>query len=316
MEHSEYSRTHSLPLIFISIRTGLKQAAGVACCLGFCTNLWAQAVSGTVIVVERSKQKVIIAADSRANFGNGRYQDSACKITALSDRLIFAAAGIVSDSSLFIPRYLRFGAREQARRAFSAYSPTAKGEMRLDVVGQTASRWARLMGLRFARASRAAPGEVREWLRRIDPGHERTLTIGIFAGLESNGELEVVIENIEYTEQNTSAPVAVSMMEPFNIPNEWPDNVFAFRPFGRTRIVAEMLAGKTDRAMKEALAMRPLRENLSPNAFERLRAIRLVDLTIAYDPEPEFVGGPIDAIELARGGRATWIQRKSGCPAD
>jgi hypothetical protein len=40
----------------------------------------------------------------------------------------------------------------------------------------------------------------------------------------------------------------------------------------------------------------------------------MVDLTIAYHPKPEFVGGRIDAIELSRDGTAHWIQRKEDCP--
>ena len=59
-----------------------------------------------------------------------------------------------------------------------------------------------------------------------------------------------------------------------------------------------------------------LRKQVPAAKFDRLLAIRMVDLTIAYHPKQESVGGSIDAIELRRGGTAEWLQRQQICPPD
>jgi hypothetical protein len=43
--------------------------------------------------------------------------------------------------------------------------------------------------------------------------------------------------------------------------------------------------------------------------------MRLVELTIKLD-DRKTVGGPIDAVQLSRGGDLRWYRRKANCPAE
>ena len=45
-------------------------------------------------------------------------------------------------------------------------------------------------------------------------------------------------------------------------------------------------------------------------------AIRPVNLTIAYHPNSNDVGGPVDALELRAAVQVHWIQRKPECPKE
>ena len=56
-------------------------------------------------------------------------------------------------------------------------------------------------------------------------------------------------------------------------------------------------------------------QTIAPEARDAFRLIRLIELTIAEDTSGT-VGGPIDALELRRGGEVRWIARKDNCPAE
>ena len=81
-----------------------------------------------------------------------------------------------------------------------------------------------------------------------------------------------------------------------------------------TEIFNEISDGKTERAKQEINTRQLLQHTLSAEAYARTQVIRMVDLTIAYHPKQEFVGGKIDVIELPRAGKVHWVQRKENCP--
>jgi hypothetical protein len=41
--------------------------------------------------------------------------------------------------------------------------------------------------------------------------------------------------------------------------------------------------------------------------------VRVMRLVLKYSDHPEYVGGPIDAAQLDKGGTIRWIQRKPNC---
>ena len=51
--------------------------------------------SGSIVVIHHTRERAIIASDSRITYSNGRYVDNACKITLLGSGVIFAATGIL-----------------------------------------------------------------------------------------------------------------------------------------------------------------------------------------------------------------------------
>jgi hypothetical protein len=285
------------------------------CLLPACAR--AQIHSGSIVVMGRSRQKVVIAADSRVNLGDGKYEDSYCKITALSDNLIFAATGIVGDSSYLLPEDLRFGATGEARKAFLSYSQKPEDFLDLGRVGTIASKWGAAMADHFRKAADASPANLEEWRKRIDLSHESGFVVGLFAGLEPDGEISVYSVTVDYAEPRKGfLPTEPYFLRSTPIPDDAPEDFSVTQAFGMSEIFDEINAGKTDRAKQEIRQSHYLQMTSFPEVFAGRQVIRMVDLTIAYDPKQEFVGGRIDAIELPAGGKISWIQRKENCPAN
>ncbi len=267
--------------------------------------------------MSRSRQKVIIAADSRVNLGDGKYEDSYCKIAALSGNFIFAATGIVGDSSYLLPEGLRFEATQEARKVFLSYSQAPEDFLDLGRVGTIASRWGAAMAEHFHAAADASPADFQEWRKRIELSHESAFVVGLFAGLESDGEISVYSVTVDYVEPKKGfLPTEPYFLRTTPVPDEAPKDFSLTQVFGMPEIFNEITAGKTDRAKQEIRQRHYLEMTLFPEVFARKQVIRMVDLTIAYHPKQDFVGGSIDAVELTSHGKVNWIQRKDGCPAD
>ena len=276
---------------------------------------WSQVRSGSIVVLGRSRQRVVLAADSRVNLGGEKYEDSACKITVLSGKLIFAATGIVGDSSYLLPQGLRFDATEEARRVFLRYSQAPENFFDLGTVGTLASNWGTAMAKHFRAAAEASPASLQEWRKRVDRSRDSPFIVGVFAGLESDGEISVYSVNVDYVKPReglaSAEPFFLTSM-PFS--DDYPDDFPLLTPFGMPEIVHEISEGKSARAQQEINTRHILQKTLSAEAYARSQVIRMVDLTIAYHPKQEFVGGRIDAIELPRDGKVHWVQRKQNCP--
>jgi hypothetical protein len=300
---------------FRPVPVQVKRIILLIACLLLAASAGSQIRSGSIVVLGRSRQRIVIAADSRVNFGEGKYKDSSCKITALSDQLIFAATGIVGDSSYLLPENLRFDATEEARKVFLQYSQRPENSFDLGKVGTMASSWGTAMAKHFRAAAESSPESLQKWLKRADLAHESPFIVGVFAGLESDGEISVYSVNVDYVQAREGAVSA----EPFFLTSmpfsdDFPDDFPLITPFGIPEIVHEISDGKSDRAKQELNNRQLLQKTLSAEAYARNQVIRMVDLTIAYHPKQEFVGGKIDAIELPRAGKVQWIQRKGNCP--
>jgi hypothetical protein len=171
------------------------------------------------------------------------------------------------------------------------------------------------MAKHFRAAAESSPESLQKWLKRADLAHESPFIVGVFAGLESDGEISVYSVNVDYVQAREGAVSA----EPFFLTSmpfsdDFPDDFPLITPFGIPEIVHEISDGKSDRAKQELNNRQLLQKTLSAEAYARNQVIRMVDLTIAYHPKQEFVGGKIDAIELPRAGKVQWIQRKGNCP--
>jgi hypothetical protein len=295
----------------------LKRFVLVVACLVLTAQAWSQARSGSIVVLGRSRQRVVIAADSRVNLGNGKYEDTSCKIVALSDKFIFAATGIVGDSSYLLPEDLRFDATEEARRVFLEYSRMPENFLDLGMVGTLASNWGTAMARNFREAAEASPASLQEWLKRVELSHESPFIVGVFAGLESDGEISVYSVSVDYVQPHAGpAPSEPYFLTSMPFSDDFPDDFPILTPFGMPEIVHEIGDGRSDRAKQEIDVRLSLQKTLSAEAYARRQVIRMVDLTIAYHPKQEFVGGKIDAIELPRAGRIHWVERKENCPSN
>ncbi len=252
-----------------------------------------------------------MAADSRAKPEDGGYVDSYCKITALSDKLIFSVTGFARVHSDAIPEDLRFDSIEVARKAFAQFTSNSELWWEDDTtVQRIASIWANAMSVHLIRA---APFQLHHLVSRMAKRRDAFVR-GIFVGLDQNGKIVVSVGIVQYWKQQPGArmhPPARPIVETLIATDK-----LVINAFGRTEIVREILDGSTERARIEGEQMNFLQSSLPPEQFDRMKIIRLVDLTIAFHPARSSVGGFIDAVELKRGGQIEWIQRKPHCSAD
>jgi hypothetical protein len=137
------------------------------------------------------------------------------------------------------------------------------------------------------------------------------LTGGFFASAE-NGTIYKQIELITFN-QNSTTPVRAQTgyMECWPCMQQPGAQICAG---GLTEIAAEFCSETSVLAQREGLKQWTISDSLLHRIDKpALLPIRIVDLTIAYDPKG-VVGGKIDAIELRKDGGIRWLQRKDNCP--
>lgn len=257
---------------------------------------YAQIDSGTVIIVGYSKDKVVVAADSRVTHSEGTSDDDTCKIAVLSDNFIFAVAGIAAYRNVN-----PWNAVNEAKGAFSTVKTSPADDV--GFVQRVGLKWGRLVADKLENSIATDP--------RIASGRPAwlPLTIGHFVGVNSSDDLQLFTVVLMLSGENrvlieTALPPMLN--EVTFIPTE------VVGPFN------EFTAGQTVRAKQE---IEYQNTDMATDANKRhidvdaLKAIRLVEFTES-DPKSPTVGGPVDAAELRRGGKVEWIQRKSNCPAN
>src|SRR5439155_17766205 len=103
-----------------------------------------QIANATLLVVSASKQKVILAADSRAVIDLDRYIDTFCKIDVLNSKLVFSAVGLVADMHQSLPEDARFNVFAIARKSASEYRYDPESiSSPYDSVKEIAKMWGR-----------------------------------------------------------------------------------------------------------------------------------------------------------------------------
>lgn len=252
---------------------------------------WTQTESGTVVVFGYSKEKVIVAADSRVTFGLEGHDDTQCKVAALGNKVIFATGGVAGLPDGWTPA-------AEARRAFEAVAPGAWD------TGPIANRWAAGAVKRLKAEAAIRPEQL------IKHTENNILLIGVFAAAQQDDKISVNVRMLTYSQEGGSIYIG------FDSVVFGPNVEMDIQGFGRTEIVDEFVHPVTPRAKREAEQWARESMRFSPDRRDQLRIIRLVDLTLAYHPRSETMHGPIDAVELRRGGQITWIQRKANCAAE
>ena len=252
-------------------------------------------VSGTIIVIAQTKNRVIIAADSRTETTvNGTViqgiDDSYCKISALSGDVVFSAAGLLSDGK-------RSWTAVSEAIAAIANTPhenrisSAEGDLVL-------MKWAEGMKQNFREFS----NQQLSAYAYADHGH---LTIGLLAGVEKTGGAWVHAMILDYADGFLSPQGYVFSSD---------DPPTAYTSLGKYEIFHEF---EDEKKSSRAIAERTAWEHtgLLGTTFDEFKARRLVELTIMYHADKLEVGGPVDEIELDANG-VRWVQVKKNCEHD
>jgi hypothetical protein len=281
---------------------------------------WSQVNTGTVVIVGMSKEKIIIAADSRLTHSEGNYDDDGCKIATFGNKLVFAETGLVTDKSEILPKKLQFDAIESARDSFNFennlfnssppdWPPLAQG-----FPFNVASQWSFMFGGRFMQAAQI---EMDNWLKVMPKSSDTEGFIGIFAGLESDGSLGVTA--MLYGCKKPKLENANNSSHSSNCDPIWDGKKYAltddlvFVPYGITDIASEFI-NRTSQRAEESFRQWQERRKINPDQADWQWANRLVDLTIAFSQDKDFVHGPISVVQIDRGKNPTWLQNPNNCP--
>ena len=251
--------------------------------------------SGTIIVIAHTKNRVIIAADSRTETTvNGTViqgiDDGYCKIAALSGGVVFTAAGLLSDGK---------HSWTAVSEAIAAIANTPHGSRINGAEGDLVLvNWAEAMKQNFREFS----NQQLSAYAYADDGH---LTIGLLAGVEKTGGTWIHAMMLNY---------ANGFLSPQGYVLNSYDPPTAYTSLGKYDIFHEFEGEKkSSRAIAERTAWE--HAGLLGTTFDEFKARRLVELTIMYHADKLEVGGPVDEIELDANG-VHWVQVKKSCERD
>jgi len=264
-----------------------------------CCTAHAQIESGTVIVLQFTQDEFVIAADSRGSFSNGSPEDTYCKIAAFDRQFVVgvdgAAAYIPGDADVFRPSW---NAVEEAKRVARIYGPglpLGPGA----TVSAIADLWATNLQNDWRSLYAIYPDRV---INQAKKG-EGILTNGFFA-FAQNGDIALTMRSITFGDrgiQISTTSLLYCGVQPC--------------ASGKIDVTMEFIKLTSDRAREEKKHFTVSPSVLARASFEMARAVRLVDLTITYDPT-QTVGGPVDGLELFKDGSIRWFSRKDNCPAN
>lgn len=243
--------------------------------------------TGTVIAVAYSKQRIVVAADSRASFMAEGYQDEVCKIANPARNVIFAASGMVGGGDWYASDI----AKQVASRIVGDNPYLSENTLQ-----SIAEGWARAMA---DKVRGLPPQAVQKYLRDSQ-------TSAIFAGLDRADEVNIVQARL--TPVNAARGVDVHIeVKPLQVD---PQRTM-YLVFGRPQIAMEFLDRKTSRAQDEVSRWREYFRG-SQDIHQDV-AIRLVELTGHFDPRKDLVGGSTSSIRMDGTGGVRWLQRPPSC---
>jgi hypothetical protein len=255
--------------------------------------------TGTLIILQASKEEIVVAADSRMHYLNGNFDDR-CKINAFGDELIFAAAGTTLDKD---ETGVRWDAHTIARSVFDRLS---KDSVDVPLPRRFAEAWGNEVNTKLKEDLIRNPQET------LQGSSDNVLISAIFAGFYDDSPLTSQVF-IAYDNQLHTKVISNTEAGPTSL---------ATSPMhGHFEIADELFNGKTERACKwrkGLMARTP--KGSDPLAFMTIDAI---SFSIANqrprnigNEMVDLIGGPIDAVRLKRTGGIDWIHRKKNCPAN
>jgi hypothetical protein len=268
---------------------------------------------GTTLIVGYSKDKVIMAADSRVTHLDGRVEDDQCKIITLGNKLLFGTVGIEGFRSKTALIH-SWEAVDEARRAFAQESVRRSGSIEM-----MSAYWARSIQGDLAEQVQYNPEAA---IHSIET-YGSVLIYGIFAGRNPDGNLTSFVVMVSCENKVDQIPCSADLIrknqarltvQKIDFPE--PEPRVKFEAFGvsSTFLKFENSPEQLSAGDLKVWNSVPLRSAIKdPDAK---RAVKFIDMTILRDPLKEGVGGDVDVVKLTRSDGVTWLHRKQNCPAD
>lgn len=271
---------------------------------GFVHQARAQVDRGTIVLIDISQSRVIIAADSRSSPSGRILSDHACKITALGKKMLFAESGIAGSNHTVL-KSLNWHASDDAVAAFKrvvSKAPAKDG----DLVTAVAAEWEKKMKVRHTRDERTAGF--------LDDVPTDVLSDSVFAGLDDRGR--IMAREVSFTFDRAEAqkkgfsPV-VSKNQPWIVPAE-----MTLKVMGHSEVALEFASKSSERALVEAQRWQLEMQSRRNEDYYVSYLKHLIDLEATYAIPDAGVGGDVDIATLDSGGTIRWVRRKKDCPED
>ncbi len=243
---------------------------------------------GTIIVAACSRERIVIAADSKASFRADGFQDEVCKLANPASKLIYAASGLAGVGD--------WSAADEARGVASRIVGD-NPYLSASTLGSVAEAWARAMAAKM----RTMPSSV--FARDRTESH----TTALFAGLDRADTVNLVKAIVQPVAAAGGKMDARTSVAPLEIPASGT----RYLAFGMPAIAMEFLARKTPRAKAE-VEQWPRYFAGSADLGESI-AIRLVELTSYFETRQDLVGGATAAIRMDGRSGVRWLHRPPAC---
>jgi hypothetical protein len=262
-----------------------------------------QVKSGTAVVVLSSHNYIVFAAESRVVLPGKSilHRDDACKVRAISNKFIFASAGVNG----FEPEPGKAG------NAWSAYDEPGKLVDQLpdmdDPVYGLAVLWGESLEKHVNRALEVNPGPMMDFLRK-EGG--QTLTTGMFAGRTKQGQLVIYKADLNCNCAGNSRRTSLEIL-PFPLSPGIGGGLIGAQE--ALDLWDELGQEKSERARASLHQLEMGDTGRSgPKKLEAI-AVSSLEFILKYSLGGD-VGGPIDAVEMTPAGDIHWVQRKANCP--
>jgi len=258
-----------------------------------CSRTSAQNVIGTVTVFGHSLHKIVLAADSFNGAPNARGEDqSLCKFAVLDKTVVFTGSGLAAH---IVGPHIYWHVYLAAALAYEKAKPT---------VGSTRLRNATVLFADILEKSvQQALVDDPAGTKKLIEFDENRIFNGLFAGFENN-RAEMYQAEVFYD------PSSKQIRQKLDVFKQYDDMTFGAG--GRNDTAVEVLEGQTDFAKRELGKWAMFSQGIPPRDKDVYWAMRLIELTMAYDRNRMWVGGPIDSLVLTATG-IRWIQCKPQC---
>jgi len=265
--------------------------------------VFAQITSGTIIILNFTKDQLVVAADSRGvNTDTGLPHDSECKIAEFGHRLVFTSVGNARRSRVSnLDPIGGWDNTQMAETAFRSLQPLPVEDFKLRRI---AANWADAIVAYWRSLYNWSPDRVTRLAAR-DGG----LTAGVFA--EANkGTIYFRAARIQFDKTRASQgdPITPELIERLSDCWECGQGSKICALGKHFDIAARFCSeGKSNARIR---VRTPLRK---ANKAVKL-AVKITELTIdAYNKTPGDVGGIVDAITLKNDGTITWNAMQDRC---
>jgi hypothetical protein len=262
---------------------------------------FAQVSSGTIIVINRTKDKVVVAADSRGVNDNGASPNNAyCKVSAFSHQFVFIAVGHASYAKAPIDLIESWDNAELARDTIHAVPK--KDDIAAYLI-DLATYWGNTVGQHWDSLCKLN----RPRCEKLVETSNGILTDGIFIGPKT------LLSGATVSFDSGSFFNSVGYTTRTKLSQCWPCGQEAGKEIcvaGSHPDIAANICAKRHRRDR----IRTLAQLRNVDRDTRL-PVQIVESTIAaYDKSAGDVGGPVDIISITTSGSIHWIKRKENCP--